>query len=147
MCTEKFTDIPVSRFSQSCYCFWQDVCQVSGGWICHSFSVCFKNSGPNNQFFASLSIITDSPIVAGSAGFINPGTHGTCSSLRYCLIYNTLFFTNTCNALVLTLSQSCTALESVHKWMSLCCMSRVATSFLVSAKPISAANNSMRGIV
>jgi hypothetical protein len=62
-------------------------------------------------------------------------------------VMHTLYFKITYKALVSTISQSFTALESVHKWISLCCMSRVATSFFASAKPISAANNSMRGMV
>jgi hypothetical protein len=98
-------------------------------------SWCLRNSGPLNHSFVSFSLVTVIPLVAASAGFIGPGTQRTCISLRYCQIFNTLFFTKTSKNLDFTRSQLCTALESVHKQIVRCLTFKTVINFFAEANP------------
>jgi hypothetical protein len=56
-------------------------------------------------------------------------------------------FHKNCNPLDSTRSQSCTALESVHKQIACCLTFKTVTNFFFKAKSILAANSFMHGIV
>jgi hypothetical protein len=120
-------------------------CPGYGGCSGHELSLCFRNSGPLNHSFASFSLATVIPLVAASAGLIGPGTQRNCVSFRYCRLFNTLvvFFKKTTPVKLATQRVASRVLPqslSTNK-------SPDVTNFFAKAKPISAANSSMRGIV